>query len=159
MDVQYFLIMMCVSSLASVAMAQDDTNDSEDIDNNLGRAAAIPLPASNRPVPRGQHSNIGGGQGHHHSGSSNKEISRALSHLTSDVQVLVTAVQSMVRDLDNLHDVVEKMWEEQQTLVTVLALGSSGGGGGGYGYYGREMWKREAAEEEEAVDEVEVFDQ
>merc|ERR1712179_148833 len=148
---------MCVSSLASVAMAQDD---SEDIDNNLGRAAAIPLPASNRPVPRGKHSNIGGGQGHHHSGSRNKEISRALSHLTTDVQGLVTAVQSMARDLDNLRDVVDKMREEQQTLVTVLALGSSSGGGGGYGYYGREMWKREAAEEEEAVDEVdEVFDQ
>merc|ERR1711936_1002516 len=129
------------------------------IDNNLGRAAAIPLPASHRPVPRRQHSNIGGGQGHHHSGSSNKEISRALSHLTSDVQGLVSAVQSMARDLDNLRDVVDKMREEQQTLVTVLALGSSGGGGG-YGYYGREMWKREAAEEEEAVDEVdEVFDQ
>merc|ERR1719233_1796170 len=144
---------MCVSSLALVAMAQDEDreDDDKDIENSLGRAAGIPhSPPSLRPVPRGQHSNIGGGQGHQHGGSSNKEISRALAHLTTDVQDLMTAVEGMARDLDNLGDVMNKMREEQQTLVTVLALGNSGGG---YGYYGREMWKREA--NEEAEDEIE----
>ena len=69
--------MMLVSN---TAMAQNskqiDDDDDDVVDNTLGRAAAIPphLPPSQHPVPRGQHNKIGGGQGHQHGGSSNKEV-------------------------------------------------------------------------------------
>ena len=84
------------------------------------------------------------------------QISRSLAHLTADVQGLITAVESMARDLGDLRDVVNQMSGQQQTLVTVLALSSSGGGGGGY--YGREMWKRETdavdADDDYEIEEV-----
>ena len=83
------------------------------------------------------------------------KISRSLAHLTADVQGLITAVESMARDLGDLRDVVNQMSGQQQTLVTVLALSSSGGGGG---YYGRDMWKRETdavdADDDEEIEEV-----
>ena len=83
------------------------------------------------------------------------KISRSLAHLTADVQALITAVESMVRDLGDLHDVVNQISGQQQTLVTVLALSSSGGGGG---YYGRDMWKREVlVEDDEIEEEVDIW--
>ena len=76
MFVHYFLFMMLVSNTAMAQNSKQIDDDDDVVDNTLGRAAAIPphLPPSQHPVPRGQHSKIGGGQGHQHGGSSNKEV-------------------------------------------------------------------------------------